>query len=144
MQALGERAAGEPSRPVGARARLAAAAQIVEQRAGARVLERDELHVHDRRRESGGEQHIAEVVHVDEGVHPALARRGAQLLQRIRTERAEHEEPVRREHAAKLAQGRQRVREPVERHVGPDEADRLVRERQRLHVAQTKPTSFDQ
>ena len=73
----------------------------------------------------GSDQHVAEIVHVGERVHARCARGGAQLLQRIGPERAEHQQALGRQHACELAQRGQRIRQPVQRHVAPDEIDRF-------------------
>ena len=59
--------------------------------------------------EARGDQHVAEIVHVGEGVHARIGRGRAQLLQGVGSQRAEHDQAVRREHPGELAEYGKRI-----------------------------------
>jgi hypothetical protein len=85
-----------PVRPRGRRARRVRRAerlQFGQQRPGIHIGQRQRLHFHHRICEACPDEHVAEIVHVDEAVGVRMAvgtrERRAQFLQRVRPERRE-------------------------------------------------------
>ena len=92
------------------------------------------LHVEHRRGETVAHQRIAEIVHVDEGVHMTAvvdARPGtAQLTQRIGPQARERKQSARREYTPKLAERRVGIA-PRQHEIAQDQLNASVGQRQR-------------
>ena len=116
--------------------------QIAHHRRRLGIGQRDEFHMHHRIRETGVHEHIADIVHVGEAADMGVAvdsgKGGAQLLERVGTERRERDEASDAQHAADLGQARWQVAGPLQCQVAPDEVERARRERQRADVAADK------
>jgi hypothetical protein len=98
----------------------------------------DHFHVHHRIAESGRDQHVAQIVHVEETPRRIagadfLCRR-TQLFQRVGAERGETQESTDFQHAMQFAQRRQRIVQPVQHQVGPDQAQAVGGQRQGAHI----------
>ena len=112
-------------------------AQVVEQPLRGLVRQRQALHVHHGLGQAGRDQRVAHVVQVRK-THGGHARR-SQLPQRVDAEGAEHQEPLGPQHAPPFTHRGDRVDEPVQGEVRPDEVEGGVREGQRMRVGRQHP-----
>ena len=106
------------------------------------------LLVEDRIGEAGADEHVAEIVHVDEGRRrrrPAERRvERAQLAQRVRAEAGEGDDALDLEQRMPACHQRRRIDDEGQDHVGPDElgaADRGVARRCRARPPPRRPPS---
>ncbi|WP_157781846.1 hypothetical protein, partial [Rubrivivax gelatinosus] len=106
--------------------------QLGNRRSRVRPCQRDGFLVHHRIGETGLDQHVAEVVHVDERRErrrPALLGvERTQPLQRARTQRREHQETVDRQRPVPARHRGLRVGDAVQHHVRPDQLGAARRE----------------
>ena len=106
---------------------------------GVVVRQRHVFHVHHRIGEAGVDQHVADVVHVDEAIGMRARRRrrrkaARNLAQRVGAERRERQQPAHLQHAPELGERARQVVHPLQRQVAPDEIARDAGERQRIDV----------
>ncbi len=119
----------------------AQATQFAQQGVGVRPGQREDFLVHHRVGKACAHQHVAKVVHVDEGCvrgRPAPPRIDlAQAVQRARAQRREHQEATHRQRPLPLLQQRHRVGGQMQHHVGPQQL-RLTRS----HLLRRGPGEF--
>jgi ComF family protein len=100
-------------------------AQLEQQRVGARPRQRERLLIHDRIGEAAGDEHVTEVMHVDEArcrgrpAHPRVEI--AQLAQAARPEARQHDDAIDIEQPMPAREQGRWIDDTVQHHVRPDQ-----------------------
>ncbi|MPN26640.1 hypothetical protein SDC9_174065 [bioreactor metagenome] len=105
------------------------------------VGQRDDLHIHHRIGKTAADQHIAEIVHVGKtlGVGITVTECRTQLLERIRTQRREHQQSADLQNPVRLGQCRNRIIQPVQQEIGPDQRGRTGGQRKMGGICRETP-----